>query len=638
MNCLYPYSSYLIKKAKIHRTILLILLYSTFHPAVVGLSFNNLKFIDDTAAILKQLRSFKILVFKDPDSVLNSISFIEKNTQDELILAHCNRYRGVIALTNGLNEEALNYNFKAQETLKKFGDEYNLNILNLNIGVAYLRMGYYSLANDYLYKARAYFDNSNDLITRSRVYVNLTFLFELLKQNEKAEQIVYQSLEAAKIAHDTIALSSAFYNLAEIVYLRQKDYPEAIKAYKKAAEIAESAGIQRSLAYAQRGLGQAYFLAGKIDSAKYYLNLALNSLGSDLLTKIQAHQNYADVYISESAYKMALEHSRMALSLSKQIEMKPHIIQTYKQLSIIYSKLKNYEKAYDYRDSSAVLSDSLYEEKRMKQAMELEEIYQNKKKQEEIDTLAYENQKTENLVITLVLVLVVLLLVAFFVYRVNKLKVANKQSELEQKLLRSQMNPHFIFNAISSIQNFVQKNKPTEASLYLANFAKLMRHILLNSREEFIALEDEINTLENYLKLQQLRYNNQFNFEINVSEDIDSEEIGLPPMLLQPFVENSIKHGIAKKAEGYGSIAINFHSNSGSLIAELTDNGIGRQKADERSEKKHISLATKITRERLNHLGRAFRKKASIEIVDLIDDKEGAKGTKVIIKLPLRYI
>lgn len=638
MNGLFPYLCCSIKRKEILQVIILTIIYFTFQPAVIGLSFKTLKSYDDTTAIHKQLRSFKTLVFKNPDSVLNSISIIEKSTKDELILAHCNRYKGVIALNNGQNEEALNYNFKAQIVLEKFGDEHNLNILNLNIGVAYVRMGYYSLANDYLYKARTYFDKSDDLVTRSKVYINLTFLFELLKQNDKAKEVVYQSLDVAELANDTFALSHVYYNLAEIVHLRQKNYPEAIITYKKAAEIAASAGIQRSLLYAQCGLGQAYFLAGKTDSAKYYLNLVLKGPSHDILTKILANQHFADVYISESAYSTALEHVLKALSLSKQVGMKSQIIDSYKQLTNIYLKLNNYKKAYSYRDSSAVLSDSLYEEKRIKQAMELEEIYQNKKKQEEIDTLAYENQMTENLVIMLLLVLAVLLLAIIFVYRVNKLKVANKQSELEQKLLRSQMNPHFIFNAISSIQNFVQKNKPNEASEYLSNFAKLMRHILVNSREEFIALEDEVNTLENYLKLQQLRYNNQFNFEINISDKIDPEEIVLPPMLLQPFVENCIKHGIAKKMEYLGFITINFKSDSGKLIAELSDNGIGRQKASEENEKKHISLATKITRERLNHLGRAFRKKASIEIVDLKCDKNTANGTMVIIKLPIRYI
>lgn len=222
-------------------------------------------------------------------------------------------------------------------------------------------------------------------------------------------------------------------------------------------------------------------------------------------------------------------------------------------------------------------------------------------------------------------------------YREKKINAHNRVLLLEQKLLRSQMNPHFIFNSLSSIQSFIFENNPITAGSYLSRFAELIRSILYNSREEHISLAKEIQTLQNYLELQQLRYNSKFEYSIEIDPEIDMEELSIPPMLAQPFIENAIEHGI-KHLEGKGSIRLHFGLEHQRLLLTVEDNGIGLDAARKLKNSKageHRSLATIITKERIDILNRSQpKKKYSMEINE-IQDNGVVKGTKVVFSLPV---
>ncbi|MBE9481563.1 MAG: histidine kinase [Bacteroidetes bacterium] len=233
--------------------------------------------------------------------------------------------------------------------------------------------------------------------------------------------------------------------------------------------------------------------------------------------------------------------------------------------------------------------------------------------------------------------LFVLIIVAYIKYREKKIKEKNKLLLLEQKLLRSQMNPHFIFNSLTSIQSFIFENNPIEAGSYLSKFSELIRAILYNSREEFISLEKEIKTLENYLEIQQLRYNNKFDYEIDVDPEIDIEMLKIPPMLAQPFIENSVEHGI-KHIEGKGFISIKFSLIDESIFMIIEDNGIGIEASRKMKDKKaqeHKSLAMIITKERIGILNKGKKKKSySIHIEDIIGEGGKVKGTRIKFIIP----
>lgn len=244
--------------------------------------------------------------------------------------------------------------------------------------------------------------------------------------------------------------------------------------------------------------------------------------------------------------------------------------------------------------------------------------------------------------LTLVFAVIIIgFLIYFLIQKQNQLK--NKQIE-EQKqralaselqALRSQMNPHFIFNTLNSIQNFISKNESKDASIYLSKFAKLMRATLANTKRQRISLKDEIETLTLYLELEQLRLNNKFSYEILVDETIDTQYEQIPSMLIQPYVENAIWHGISHK-EGNGIIRIQFlPENEHLLKCVVEDNGIGRENAIKlKQNTTSPSFGMNITKERVELLNSLNGNQLSVKINDLKINNQPA-GTRVELYVPI---
>lgn len=222
-------------------------------------------------------------------------------------------------------------------------------------------------------------------------------------------------------------------------------------------------------------------------------------------------------------------------------------------------------------------------------------------------------------------------------YRIRELKLKQKAAELEQRFLRAQMNPHFIFNSLGAIQSYIFKNEPIEAATYLANFSELVRLILDNSRKDLISIDKEIKTLDHYLSLQKLRFDEKFDYEFMVDEDLEKEHFSIPPMLAQPFIENSIEHGFLGM-EKKGMILVSIHRKADHIQLICEDNGIGIEASKlkkKENHKSHKSLATKITRERIKILSKIYKAKIKLEIKDLTKKGSGSSGTKVIFTIPI---
>jgi LytS/YehU family sensor histidine kinase len=235
-----------------------------------------------------------------------------------------------------------------------------------------------------------------------------------------------------------------------------------------------------------------------------------------------------------------------------------------------------------------------------------------------------------------------------FKWRVNRIKEKARQQqqkimmekeivELEQKALRLQMNPHFIFNALNSIQSQIGTDNEQTARYYLAKFSRLMRQILDNSRNPVITLEEEISTLENYLLIEKFCNGDRFDYKITVDPKIEKDYVRIPPMILQPFIENSIKHGMKHIDGKRGLIEVEFIQKGDLLECSVTDNGIGRKQSEKLNstskETYHKSTALLVTQERLDLL-KDSRNIKSLEIIDLYNEKGEAAGTKVIVRIP----
>lgn len=230
--------------------------------------------------------------------------------------------------------------------------------------------------------------------------------------------------------------------------------------------------------------------------------------------------------------------------------------------------------------------------------------------------------------------------IAEFSQDVTERKLASEQiNSLRQKVLRSQMNPHFIFNSLNAIQSYVLKNDASKAVKYLNSFARLIRMILDSSRFDYITLAKEVSILEHYLVLQQLRFGDKFLYKLEVDNNLVAESLLIPAMLAQPFIENAIEHGL-QHLETKGTVEISFMRKDEGIEFKVIDNGIGREaskKIQENNMQKGNSLSTQLFKERLFTFNKFSGKKITYKIIDLKDNNGSAKGTMVVINLPLLY-
>jgi len=221
----------------------------------------------------------------------------------------------------------------------------------------------------------------------------------------------------------------------------------------------------------------------------------------------------------------------------------------------------------------------------------------------------------------------------------KRLDIEKQYRESELKALRSQMNPHFIFNALNSIQEYIMTNERKLAGKYLGKFADLMRIYLEHSKVKSISLNEEIETLTLYLELEKLRFEDSLTYIVNIDENVDKHLISIPTLLIQPYVENAIKHGLLHKKEGRMlSISFQLIGSKEVLICEISDNGVGRKKSEEINKMRdptHKSFATSATKSRLELLNYNSVKKISVETVDLQNEQGDSEGTKVVITIPL---
>jgi LytS/YehU family sensor histidine kinase len=245
------------------------------------------------------------------------------------------------------------------------------------------------------------------------------------------------------------------------------------------------------------------------------------------------------------------------------------------------------------------------------------------------------------------------LLLAFGLYKkykllVNKIKAdQNLKSNFEKKLsqvrmnmLRAQMNPHFIYNSLNSINSFILKSDRANASGYLTKFSRLMRLILDNSRSEFVTLENELKALDLYIQLEALRFNEAFSYSIKHETNTATQQILIPPMLLQPFVENAIWHGLLYRTEPNGMLQINVVEAGQRLYITISDNGVGRKAAAAHKSKSALqnkSFGMKITEERIATVNEAYGTNAQITIVDDYDTQGVATGTTIKLELDCMY-
>ena len=241
----------------------------------------------------------------------------------------------------------------------------------------------------------------------------------------------------------------------------------------------------------------------------------------------------------------------------------------------------------------------------------------------------------------------VFLLIVFVVGRAVLNNIKRKEAMTKdmimyrQQALRKQMNPHFIFNSLNSIQHFILQNDKKMSNKYLNRFSKLIRIVLENSQKNIISIDEELAAIELYLEIEQLRFKNKFTYSINISNEIDTANSKIPPLLLQPFLENSIWHGLMNiNDDRKGELKFSMEKVDNNIVCIIEDNGVGRYKAKEikdRSKRDYKSLASVITNERVELFNYENNKRITMRYIDKYSSENIAEGTKVEITIPIIY-
>ena len=405
-------------------------------------------------------------------------------------------------------------------------------------------------------------------------------------------------------------------------------------------------------------LGRLYISLGQYDKALPLINNNLNA-SNDNANYGNLGGGYTDlakIWLGKKEYQKALINARTGQILLKRTKRNDRFIDNCLVLSEIFTKVKKYDSAYFYLKQYTSLKDSFLTRQFYIRLNDYKKMAEEERKISQINLLNKDNQLKEQklkqeatLRKSLIVGLVLLLLIGIFIFRnltlkrknaleKQKLESEKKQAELEMQALRAQMNPHFIFNCLSSINRFILKNESKIASNYLTRFSRLMRMVLMNSQKPLISLDEELEMLEIYLEMERLRFKNSFDYAITFLNAIDSDNVFIPPLLLQPFCENAIWHGLMNK-EGQGRLDIELSIQDDVLNCVIRDNGVGREKAEELKSKtaeKEKSMGLKITTERLTLLNRDKGLHTFFGIEDLKDDDGSATGTKVNLKLSFK--
>jgi LytS/YehU family sensor histidine kinase len=356
-----------------------------------------------------------------------------------------------------------------------------------------------------------------------------------------------------------------------------------------------------------------------------------------------SYTNIGTVYSLLKDYNLAHYYFKQGLKIAQQTHRIDYIKFNYQKIYDLFLAQKNYQKALEYNLLIRAINDSILKDESQRKYEEFQYKYENEKKLQNIDFLTKENEiqklnlkQTKFTIYVMAATLALFIIIGILLYHQSRLRARHRHMELEQKLLRSQMNPHFIFNALISIQSFIFRNESSEAAHYITSFARLIRLVLSNSREEFVTLQREIDTLSNYLALQKMRFENKFDYNMEVNNGLETELIKIPPMLAQPFVENAIEQGIFEMGWP-GKIAIKISESSKNIHIEVLDNGIGRSNENTENDESGNSpgaRVTLITEERIANLNRKYKRKIRLQITPLFDENSNPSGTRVLLIIP----
>lgn len=562
-------------------------------------------------------------------------------------------------------DSTLLYLQKALVLAKQSGNESNIAYVLTDLGYTYKNIGDYPKAIDNNIAALKLFSKLADDSGLERTYFAIARIFYDQREFQKSKAYYLKGLKIAEKSNDFVRQCLILNGLAT-VYLMEKEYPKSNFYAQESLLIAKRNNLKFLEASAFRILGETCLNQGVHTEAQHSLTKA-----SQIFTGLgNTNHNAQTLLLLANSYLATKNYAGAEQVLSKAyaqaVEDKfPRVMKDAAELlSVLHQNLGDYKMALFYQQEARQLSDSLFRDENKNAALKAEFAYQSELKETQLKTISQEKQLAElrgqrknTLIYSIIFIVLLGVALTYFVFNrfrdikenellATKLAATERQLQIEEqaknselKALKSQMNPHFMFNALNSIQEQFMYGDKNVANEQMGNFTYLTRQILSVSGRKKIKLSTEIEILTKYLELEKMRFAAGFTYEISVGKNIDQDYHQLPPMLIQPFIENSVRHGLLHKyVDKIVKVHFELDTKEENLVCTVEDNGIGRKKAAEinkRKRQEHESFSIAATSERLQLMSQNGELKDFIHYQDLENKAGEAIGTKVSVIIPL---
>lgn len=568
------------------------------------------------------------------DSVLSLLaSHIEKDTMRVKLLIEASNL-----LLHEVPDEALKYIDESITIAEQQKWKSGLATALRQKGNIYYYMDNFVKALDLYLEALRISEETNQKSLALSLYNNLGNVYADIKDHDKALRNYQIVLDAAIQNNDTVNIIRSYSNIGNVKN-EVRNMDSAIEYFRKALELSKLIKNEFFQAAVINNLGISYRHKKEYDVAiNYFIEAAtIAEKINNKYIKTAAYNSIANISLSQKYFDKAQIYADSALSMAQSIDAVVWQTEAWEVLYQVYQHQKKHELALRAYQNYDILYDSVLTEEKKAVLTKKEMQYQLEKQdliaKSEIKRQAY----VKNTAIIASILLLVFSAIGYLLYKKKRdekqlKEIANfKANVAETKLqaLRSQMNPHFIFNSLNSISDYLDKNDIEKADEYLAKFSRLTRSILENSEKKWVTIKEDVELLKLYIEIESLRLTKKLSYNFRIDDEIDIQNTLLPPLLLQPLIENSIWHGISQK-EGDGHILVEIIKNNQQLICAVEDNGIGIKNKDILKES---SMGLTITRQRIEITNSLKKVKGSI---NYIDKPEGLR-VELILPLELKF-
>lgn len=528
--------------------------------------------------------------------------------------------------------------------------EFRVYALNM-LGVVYRGSDAIQAALDYYQKALERAETIKEPGTGLKRSMNVSLngignIYKTLEQFDVAIDKFSKALKLDEDMNNKFGLAVNHFNVGECQEA-QGELEEALQSFQTSLSYNKEINSERgkihctySIAYVKAQMGETSIAHNMLLDA---LSRAIKLGDKSIISTVEINLGWTLFKLKQ--FKQAKKHLITGLQISQEFNLPSQMAKANKFLSELATAQKDYKSALAYYTDAQTFSNDISNDRNLRYVNDMITRYESEKLTNELIALQEErdlakSQLIKNRTRLLISAIVIALLagILYILYRQYQLKNEKKLLTLEQTMLRSQMNPHFLFNSLNSIKLYIINNEQKNAVHYLNKFSKLIRKILESSSIKEIALADELETVELYMNIENIRFSNEINFDTKIEEGIDPHTVKIPSLILQPFLENALWHGLSSK-QGEKNILLDIRKGDeeGFIDIAIIDNGIGREAAEiikQNKVLKRTSVGIDITKERLSNFSRDYQNSFDLEIIDLFDEENSASGTKILLHIP----